>query len=483
MSLKDSNTPVTQRLLAYWRQRYLWRWQTSYEPRLCWPDNQIPRFVHQCPVTQPLMTQLRLLDWEQLPRPTRQQWFGRQSIPLAAYIGAYFVKLIHQIPTMGHLHRFLATHPALVWALGFPLVADPTVSHGFAAGASLPTRRQLNRVLTKLDNDLLQRLLTAQVKRLQALLPDTFGQTISLDTSHIVAWVKENNPREYIKEGRYDKNKQPAGDPDCKVGCKRRHNRLIKTPAKEGKPASEFFSPIGEYYWGYASGAVVTKVPDWGEFILAEMTDTFDKGDVRFFFPLLTQVEQRLSFRPRYGAFDAAFDAFYVYEHFHGEDHDGFAAVPLNKPKEKRSFAEDDLPLCAAGLPMPVRKHYNDRTKAIIPHRRAVHACPLLYPQPTGESCPVAHKQWTKKGCSVNLPVTLGPRLRYQLDRDSDQYKAVYAQRTAVERIFSQAKALGIERPKLRNQRAIANYNTLAYLLINLWSLQRVLNKCDETDQ
>jgi hypothetical protein len=31
-----------------------------------------------------------------------------------------------------------------------------------------------------------------------------------------------------------------------------------------------------EYYWGYASGVVATKVPGWGEFVLAEMTDTFD---------------------------------------------------------------------------------------------------------------------------------------------------------------------------------------------------------------
>jgi hypothetical protein len=46
---------------------------------------------------------------------------------------------------------------------------------------------------------------------LQALLPETFGQTVSLDTSHILAWVKENNPRQYIKEGRFDKEKAHYG--------------------------------------------------------------------------------------------------------------------------------------------------------------------------------------------------------------------------------------------------------------------------------
>lgn len=68
-----------------------------------------------------------------------------------------------------------------------------------------------------------------------------------------------------------------------------------------------------------------------------------------------------------------------------------------------------------------------------------------------------------------------GARIRYQLDRESDRYQQVYNQRTAVERIFSQAVALGIERPKLRNQLAIANMNTLTYILINLRAMHRVL--------
>jgi hypothetical protein len=67
-----------------------------------------------------------------------------------------------------------------------------------------------------------------------------------------------------------------------------------------------------------------------------------------------------------------------------------------------------------------------------------------------------------------------GARLRYQMDRESELFKDIYRQRTADERINSQAKELGIERPKLRNGRAIANQNTLIYVLINLRALQRV---------
>jgi hypothetical protein len=62
----------------------------------------------------------------------------------------------------------------------------------------------------------------------------------------------------------------------------------------------------------------------------------------------------------------------------------------------------------------------------------------------------------------------------HQLDRESEIYKSIYKQRTATERINSQAVALGIERPKLRNGKAIANQNTLTYVLINLRALHRV---------
>jgi len=50
----------------------------------------------------------------------------------------------------------------------------------------------------------------------------------------------------------------------------------------------------------------------------------------------------------------------------------------------------------------------------------------------------------------------------------------MYKQRTAVERINSQAVALGIERPHLRNGAAITNLNTLIYTLINLRLFHRL---------
>ena len=66
---------------------------------------------------------------------------------------------------------------------------------------------------------------------------------------------------------------------------------------------------------------------------------------------------------------------------------------------------------------------------------------------------------------------------KHPIDGDDDIYKNVYKQRMAAECINSRAKELGIERPKIRNRQAIANQNTLIYVLINLRALQRVRRK------
>ncbi len=188
---------------------------------------------------------------------------------------------------MGKLRTYLLEHPALVWCLGFPLVPDPTAPHGFDVARSVPSRRQLGRVLRELDNAAAQFLLDSSVPLIKAELPTelqaAFGNVITLDTKHILAWVKENNPKQYV-ENRYDKARQPKGDPDCKLGCKKRHNQghgngdaPPATPTTEATPAST--TTVGDFYWGYASGVVTTKVADWGEFVLAELTQTFDQGD------------------------------------------------------------------------------------------------------------------------------------------------------------------------------------------------------------
>ena len=122
---------------------------------------------------------------------------------------------------------------------------------------------------------------------------------------------------------------------------------------------------------------------------------------------------------------------------------------------------------------MPLGGTFINRT-SMVQHQRGRYLCPLVYPDATDEACPIGHPNRDAGGCKLVMPTAEGARIRYQLDRESEAYQQVYRQRTAVERIFSQAVNLGIERPKLRNQAAIANANTLIYLLINLHAMARL---------
>jgi hypothetical protein len=454
--------------------------------------DQLPDFVKSSPVAQRYLTLLGPLAWGRLPERNLERNWGQTTVPYAAFSAACLVKLNEGKDSMSGLRDFILDHPALLWLLGFPLVISKTVPLGFDPEASLPTARHLTRMLRTIPNPVLQFLLADTVRLIRAELSAqglNSGDCISLDTKHVVAWVKENNPKAYVTR-RYDKTNQPAGDPDCKLGCKRRHNRraasqeLPPTPRQNPRPAKTI--PIGEFYWGYGSGVVATKVPGWGEFVLAELTQPFDRADVTYFFPLMTTTQRRLGFKPRFGAFDAALDAFYVYDYFHSDNHDGFAAVPFAEKGgykvNQRHFDRNGRPRCAAGLSMSLKFTFTDRTRAIIEHERAKYACPLRFPKPTAQPCPIAHSRWLKGGCTADMPTSIGTRLRYQLDRHSPAYKQIYKQRTATERINSQAVALGIERPKLRNQQAIANLNTLIYTLINLRMLNRIFQRLAEND-
>ncbi len=87
---------------------------------------------------------------------------------------------------------------------------------------------------------------------------------------HIYAWVKENNKRAYVKD-RYDKNRRPAGDPDCKLGVKRSTNQ----EQPDGSTKEE-----KEVLWGYGSGVAAATVAEYGDVVIAEHTLPFNEADV-----------------------------------------------------------------------------------------------------------------------------------------------------------------------------------------------------------
>lgn len=344
----------------------------------------LPQFVQDSPVAMRYLEFLGALDWTRFPERDLETQWGYRPIPYAAFVAACLVKLDQGIVYMARFRSYLLEHPALIWILGFRLVSAPT-PWGFEPDASVPTARHLTRMLREIPNAHLQHLLDETVRLLRLELAEEvgdFGDRISLDTKHVVAWVKENNPKAYVSD-RYDKNKQPAGDPDCKLGCKKRRNIRLASddlpPTPHDNPVPAAHAEVGAYYWGYASGVVATKVPGWGEFVLAELTQTFNKADASYFFPLMTDTERRLGFRPHFGAFDGGFDAFYVYDPFHRDGQAiefAFAAVPFAErgARRRRGFDPNGLPLCHAGLPMALKSTFINRT-SFVEHERGRYAC------------------------------------------------------------------------------------------------------------
>lgn len=465
-----------------------------------------PLLVRESAAARKYIELLGGLDWAHFPeRSLGQKRRGPQPAPDAPVVAALLVKLDKGLTSMPALWEYLVEQPALVWSLGFPLVPTDHYSYGFDVAASLPTHRHLSRLLRKLPQAQMQFLLTGTVHLLQQELAaapagnHSLGETVSLDTKHLIAWVRENNPKEFIKGGRFHKEKQPKGDPDCKVGFKANSHQTSvapgsppnpttgatpdpPTPTTQGLPASSDLPKpkAGEFYWGYASGVVATSIEGWGEVVLAELTQTFDHADESYFHPLMAQTEVNLGYKPKFGALDAAFDTWYVYEYFTLAG--GFAAVPwADRADHKKTFSPERLPLCEAGFPMPLKYRVQKKSHCLVPHEVGRYVCPLLFPEKTAQPCPIDHKNWQRtgndQGCLTTLPTSIGAFVRHTLDRDSADFQQLYDQRSVVERINSQAVALGIERPHLRNQRSITNQNTLIYVLINLRTLQRIHEK------
>ncbi|MAU01138.1 MAG: hypothetical protein CL608_28680 [Anaerolineaceae bacterium] len=400
-----------------------------------------------------------MLDWNQVPeRDESQPWPGSRPHPEKAYVKALLVKKCEKFDYITDLRRFLVKHPLLVLELGFHPVKDNTQPYGFDVEETVPCDRWLRHKQQMMDNAILQALFRETVHDLQAEIPE-LGDTSVIDTKHIYAWVKANNPREFITN-RYDPDKQPTGDSDCRLGVKRRKNQDEET--RDQTTAEK------EYLWGYGTGIMATTHPQYGDVVLAEYTLPFNEADSTYFAPLYERLVETIGFRPRFFAADAAFDAWHIYQPF--AEVGGMAAIPLNlRGHPQPRLGPGGFHLCPQGLEMIPSYEY-DHPKG---YRAQLLRCPKLFPTKTGQPCD--HQQFTKGvGCVKHINIEAGGWMRIRIDRQSDEYKQLYKQRTASERINSQAKDYGIERPKVRNSHSVVNLNTLTYIVINARALQRV---------
>jgi len=409
------------------------------------------------PVVEQYRAFFSLLDWSvvddwQAQRSAR----GRPAHPESAYIKAFLIRQNEGFTYTSQLRRFLLKHPLLVIELGFHLVLDRSRAYGFDVEETLPCRYWFTQKLRLLDSGLLQALLHATVAALQQEIPG-LGEVVAFDVKHIYAWVRENNPNVYVK-GRFDVTHIPQGDPDCRLGVKKSSNQVQPDGSTKEKKVSLF---------GYGTGVAACTDPVYGDLVVADFTQPFNEGDVTYFRPLYRHSVLALDAYPPNITADAAFDAWYVYQC--AALHSGIGAIPLNQHAHPTfSRDADGTPRCPKGLLM----HPTFQFQHTNGYRAQRFRCPLLFPHVTAETCD--HAQFAKGcGCVKDVNWELGGQMRVTLDRDGPLYHGIYNQRTAAERINSQAQALGIERPKVRNIHSVRNLNTLIYLVINV----RVLAK------
>jgi hypothetical protein len=73
---------------------------------------------------------------------------------------------------------------------------------------------------------------------------------------------------------RFNPERQPSGDPDCKLGVKESHNQGHSTALDRETRSSDSGKKTEEkeYLWGYGSGVSVARHKRYGEFVLSEHT-------------------------------------------------------------------------------------------------------------------------------------------------------------------------------------------------------------------
>ncbi len=418
-------------------------------------QSTLSKMIDADAVVQRYRARFALFDWSSID-PPRKRGPGAPAHPKSAYLKAALVRISEHHLSTPRWRAYLLDHPFLVLELGFRPHLDLTQPYGFNVATTVPSVRHLNNMLRSLDPRLLANLFAQSVQALQQEIPG-LGEVVAYDVKHIYANVKENNFRAYVPE-RFKKDQQPANDPDCRLGVKKSTNQVQADGTTKEKK---------ELIWGYGSGVAAATNPVYGDVVLADDTLPFNENDVTYFVPLYIQTVAMLGAFPTHITADAAYDAWYAYQTC--APRGGIAAIPLNQhahPVYER--AEDGIPLCPIGLGM----HPTYQFQHTNGFRAQRYRCPLLYPQRTGQTCD--HEQFRKHtGCVKDINLEAGGLMRVTLDRESPLYHVIYRQRTSCERINSQAKDLGIERPKARTIRSIRTLNTLIYLTINLKALQR----------
>lgn len=326
---------------------------------------------------------------------------------------------------------------------------------GFNIMKPLPSYWTLERFIKDHENELLQKVMQTQVRKLFELgiLDAAF---IALDSTPISANTSQNNPKSFKKD-KFKPENHPSSDNDCGLG--------VHTASNQHSEKNY------EFFWGYKNHILVdciTGLP------INEVTTTADVADSTVAVDILKSTNEYLSVKECTFIADKAYDVKTIYNTVK-EVYEGECYIPLNKRNTKNpKKLPSGHPICEAGLAMNKDGKTTDngrsRQKYCCPFRQSKSAC-----------CPCNHKNWNngKKNRGCTKYITVPNDYRLSIDRDCLSFKKIYALRTEAERYNARFKQTGQERVWVHSFHAVQNLNTIAHIALLAVAIASVVTHSD----
>jgi transposase len=368
---------------------------------------------------------------------------GRPHVSKAALLKALIYKNLKPLPTLYDLAVDLIDNPSIAFKCGIEPGANPNT-----------IKERLSSFLRDTPNSILQQIQQYLVLELISLR-EISGQFLSIDSCPIFANVKENNLKTTVKD-RYDKAKNPAGDPDAKLGV------IITFKKNSGKQV--------EYFWGYRNHVILDAI---SELPVGEITKPANVSEQVLFIPLFKQIQESFNFTIKEVLADAMYDVEYILNFVINE----LKASPRIARNRRWETYSDVKPsssgglICIAGFDMLYWGKFKDRGKI-----RIKFVCPITHSKKFAKEhpiCPWNHPKFVNgKGCFAYKRGD--SNIRTSIDYGSESFKKSYNLRTGSERIFSRLLSLCMQNPSVIGLNATANHCTITHITVLLVALTAV---------
>jgi hypothetical protein len=372
---------------------------------------------------------------------------GRKGYGFTGFTKALVYKHQQSIKSVPELLRDLESRPIIAEMCGF--------LHG-----KLPDDSRFYEFLKKTNNSKFQEILHASGKILEANKAISLDVLIA-DSKPVKANTKHNNPKNPNRS--LNKHKKIKRNPKATLS----YYSYSKQPTEAG------FSKKFTFFWGYRTHVLISAegIP------LVEITKPNNITDDKIAKKLLNKLVRVYGQKKgRTFIADSGYDSRELYD-FIVKQIKAKPYIPIN-PRNKQPdkvLGKNGCPLCKAGLEMKSGGISPDgkrvRKKFRCPIKAATKKETLKLPK----NCPVNNRKFiegARYGCTAYIDVTNDARA--QVPRESPEYKAIYNQRTEVERYFARLGDREAERTNHYEYRSIQNQMTIAHLSLSLTALAAV---------